>query len=263
MTLTVFSINGYQGDMWSGPQADVARYLSDQGLNLAYWQPVGYNCFAFPLSVGVQSGLAEFQRLRQLYPGPYLLSCWSEGAIIGTLAVKAELAAGITDCKAAVAFGNPYRAAGRWNPSGGAPGSVGDPGGAGIGGPANNWAASPAWWHNYAHGPNQPSYDGKPGVDIYTCCPTDDTGEAMRVVFDFVLTQWNGAIVDLWHFKDDLIRKGVLEIWSIINAILMAIAFYGSEKQRPHQDYSPNAGMNYLAGVARGLSERRRPAAEM
>ena len=43
MTLTVFSINGYQGDMWTGPQADVARYLSNQGLNLISWQFVGYN----------------------------------------------------------------------------------------------------------------------------------------------------------------------------------------------------------------------------
>lgn len=254
MTLTVFSINGYQGDMWTGPQADVARYLSNQGLNLAYWQPVGYNCGAFPLSVGVQSGLAEFQRLRQQCPGPYLLSCWSEGAIIGTLAVKAELAAGITDCKGAVAFGNPYRAAGHWNPSGGAPGSVGDPGGAGIGGPNNNWTNSPDWWHNYAHGPNQPSYDGKPGVDIYTCCPTDKTGDVMRVIFDFVLTQWNGAIQDLWAFGQGLIANGVFEVLAVINAINMAIAFYCGDRQQSHQDYSPNAGMNYLAGIARGLA---------
>ncbi|MUL48788.1 hypothetical protein FZI85_05765 [Mycobacterium sp. CBMA293] len=255
MTLTVFSINGYQGDMWSGPQADVARYLSNQGLNLAYWQPVGYNCTAFPLSVGVESGKTEFQRLRQQHPGPYLLSSWSEGSIISTEAVRAELAAGISDCKAAVAFGNPYRAAGHWNPSGTAPGAVGDPSGAGIGGPDNNWTASPDWWHNYAHGPNQPSYDGNPGVDIYTCCPTDQTGEAMRIVFDFVLTQWHGAIADLWTFGQALITNGTCEVLAVTNAIYMAIAFYGSNQQRPHQDYSPNPAMNYLAGVARGLAQ--------
>jgi hypothetical protein len=102
------------------------------------------------------------------------------------------------------------------------------------------------------------SYDGNPGVDIYICCPTDETGEVMRIIFDFVLTQWNGAVVDLWTFGQGLIAKGAFDVLAVVNAIHMAIAFYGSDQQRPHQDYSPNAGMNYLAVSRGGWPERRR-----
>lgn len=247
-SLTVFSINGYMGNMWLGPQAEVAQHLSNQGLNLAYWQPIGYNSNAFPLSVGVTSGLAELQNQRNLHPGPYLISAWSEGAIIATEYLKSDTSG---ECKGGVMYGNPYRAQGQWNPVAPALGAVGDPGGAGIGGPANNWR-TPDYIHHYCHGPNQPSYDGLPGVDIYTCCPVDETGEIMRLIFDFVLTQWGGAISDLWEFGTDLLTQGVGTIWAIVQAIYMAISFYGGNTA-PHTDYTSHAGAAYLENVARAL----------
>ena len=250
MTLTVFSINGYMGNMWLGPQAEVAQWVQQQ--TGTYWQPIGYMCNSFPLSGGVSSGLAEFKRQRQLHPGPYLLSTWSEGAIIGTLAVKAEIAAGINDCKGAVAYGNPYRAAGQWNPCAPALGAVGDPGGAGIGGPKNNWAA-PSWWHNYVHGPNPgTSYDGKNGVDMYTACPTNGEGTVIWIIFDFVLTQWTGAVADLWLFGEELITNSIHAAIDVTKAIIMAISFFGGQCV-PHTDYDSYAGKTYLAGLARTL----------
>ena len=248
--LTVFSINGYMGDMWSGPQAEVARHLSDQDLNLAYWQPIGYQDTDFPLSGGVTSGLASFQDQRRQHPGPYVATAWSEGAIILTLAVKAEIAAGNTDCKAAVTYGNPYRGAGQWAPNHGI-GAVGDPGGAGIGGPRNNWTA-PSWWHNYAHGPGQPSYDGQARRGPLHLLSTDQSGDDIRLIFDFVLTQWSGAVADIWEFGYSLVRDKISGVMAITEAIIHAISFYGGQC-RPHTDYSSNAGQNYLAGVARTL----------
>jgi hypothetical protein len=248
MTLTIFSINGFGGNMWAGPQAEVAQYLSNQGLNLAYWQPIGYNSGAFPLSIGVNSGLAELKNQRAQHPGPYLISAWSEGAIISELYLQQDKSG---DCKGGVMYGNPYRAAGQWNPIAPALGAVPDPGGAGIGGPRNNWR-TPDSVHHYCHGPNQPSYDGKPGVDMYTCCPTNGVGVVIRIIFDFVLTQWTGEILDLWLFGEELITSGAHAALDVTQAIIMAISFYGGQT-KPHVDYDSYAGKTYLANLARSL----------
>jgi hypothetical protein len=247
--LVCFSLNGYMGNLWLGPQAEVAQYVQQQ--TGTYWQPIGYMCNSFPLSGGVASGLAEFKRQRQLHPGPYIASAWSEGAIILTLAVKAELAAGNHDFKGAAVYGNPYRAAGQWNPCPPAGGAVGDPGGAGIGGPRNNWVA-PASWHNYAHGPNNRGYDGKGGVDLYTCCPTNGEGTAIRIIFDFVLTQWTGALDDMWLFGEELITNSIHSAIDVTKAIILAISFYGGQC-KPHTDYDSYAGKTYLANLAKTL----------
>jgi hypothetical protein len=249
-TLTIFSINGYMGDMWSGPQAEVAQHLSNQGTNLAYWQPIGYQAGAFPLSTGVASGLAEVRRQRQLHPGPFLVSAWSEGAIIMTEWLRNDPAA-LHDCKGGVTYGNPYRAAGQWNPTGSAIGSVPDPGGAGIGGPRNNWR-TPDSIHHYVHGFNQPSYDGIGGVDMYTACRTDEVGSVERIIFDFVLTQWGGSVMDLWSFGEHLITNAIGEAWAVTQAIIQAISFYGGQC-RPHTDYTSYAGASYLANLAHSL----------
>lgn len=247
--LTVFSINGYMGDMWTGPQAEVAQYVQQQ--TGVYWQPIGYQDNSFPLSGGVASGLAEFKRQRGLHPGPYLLSTWSEGAIIGTLALQAELAAGNTDCKGGTFYGNPYRAAGQWNPCPPALGAVGDPGGAGIGGPRNNWRTPPTI-HHYCHGPHQPSYDGKPGIDQYTCCSTGEDGNIARIIFDFVLTQWGGAFADLAAFIESLATDPPLTLFAVVETIVEWIRFYGGQT-RPHTDYDSYAGKTYLTNLARTL----------
>ena len=76
-TLTCFTINGYDGVWNAGPQFEVGQHLSgnpvDNGLGLAYLQPIGYNCSQFPLNLGVTSGLAELENQRQQHPGPYFI----------------------------------------------------------------------------------------------------------------------------------------------------------------------------------------------
>jgi hypothetical protein len=190
----IFSVNGYMGNMWQGPQAQVAATVQQN--TGAYWQPVGYNSSQMPLNGGVKAGLAELENQRSLHPGPYLLCAWSEGACISTLYLQAQQAAGNTDCKGGVFFGNPYRAAGQWNPCAPAIGAVGDPGGAGVGGPGHNWQ-TPASIHHYCHGPNQPSYDGLKGTDQYTCCSTGLDGDVARIFYNWVFAQWLGGFEQL------------------------------------------------------------------
>ena len=246
-----YTVNGFMGDLWSGPQADTGRYLGNQGLNLAYFQPIGYNAGAFPLSTGVTSGLGELQNQFHIHGATegktnILMSSWSEGSIIATLAFENSRngVAGwppLSVWKGATTFGNPYREAGSYAPRTG-PGSVPDPGGAGIGGPRNNMKNTPAWWHNYAH-----------PKDLYTCCPTTQVGDDVRVIFDFVLTQWSGAVTDLIKFATSLKTNTVLGSEALLWAIVDAIAFYGAGT-KDHVDYDPHPSMNYLAGIAKTLT---------
>jgi hypothetical protein len=254
MTLSIFTINGYMGDWRFGPQAECGQYLSknpiDNGIGLADWWPCGYNSSQFPLSGGVSSGLAELERLRALHPGPYLIAAWSEGAVIATLYLKAQLAAGNSDCKGGAFYGNPYRAAGQWNPSGTALGAVPDPGGAGVGGPKNNWQ-TPDSIHHYCHGPGS-SYDGKPGIDLYTCCSTSTDGDIARIFYNFVFAQWTGAFEEILVIAEDLAKNVGMTFFAAIETAFEWIRFFGGQTQG-HVNYTSYAGKTYLAGVARSL----------
>ncbi len=53
-------------------------------------------------------------------------------------------------------------------------------------------------------------------------------------------------------FGRTLMANPGASVWSSVQAIIMAIAFYGNQI-RPHTDYSSNAGQNYLATVATSL----------
>jgi hypothetical protein len=247
-TLTIFSINGWNGDMWSGPQAEVAKHISDLGL--AYWQPVGYDSSGIPLSNGVARGRAEFQRLRKLRPGPFLISAWSEGAVISTLELQndAQLR---NDLRGGAFYGNPYRAAGQWSPSGSALGAVPDPGGAGVAGPQHNWR-TPDSIHHYCHGPNHPSYDGIIGVDQYTCCSTGLDGDIARIFYNFVFAQYTGAFTEIISVAEHVASNFGMSMFMAIKTAIAWIEFFAGQT-RAHQNYTSYAGASYLAGVARSL----------
>jgi hypothetical protein len=232
------------GDMWTGPQADCGRYLSDQGLNIAYWQPIGYDSSAFPLSRGLNSGLPELRRQIDLHPGPFVIASWSLGSIIHSVWYQQAKAGGpqadrLSDYKGGALFGNPYRMGGDWAPKAG-PGAVPDPGGAGIGGVRNNVSIPNS--HSYAH-----------RGDLYTCCPGGEVGDDIRIIFDFVLEQWEGAYIDLWEFAISVV-KGSLWEWGILGAVIDAISFYGGgTKQHVNYDARQMGALNYLTGIVRSL----------
>lgn len=249
-SLTVFSINGFMGNMWLGPQAEVAQHLSNQGVNLAYWQPIGFDSSPFPLNKGVANGRAAFREQRQLHPGPCFITAWSEGACIATLELQsdAQLQA---ECKGGAFYGNPYRSQGQWNPSGTALGSVPDPGGAGVGGPANNWR-TPDSIHHYCHGPNQPSYDGISGVDQYTCCSTGTDGDIARIFYDFVFSKWGGGFQEILLIAEELAKNAGVTLFAAIKTAIEWIEFFGGQC-KPHTDYTSHAGAAYLENLARSL----------
>lgn len=247
--VVIYSLNGFAGDMWQGPQADTGRHLSNQGLNVAYWQPVGYDSGRFPLSMGQASGLRELQTQMQRHTGAkYLVSSWSLGSIIWVDAFK-RIRRGemgwppLSDFIGATTFGNPYREQGQWHPHAGGNGYPNhDPGGAGIGGPRNNLDHTPDTWLDFAH-----------ADDMYTNCPIDQTGDDIRVIFDFVLTQWTGLMLDLWDFVMTAKNEGAIDMgWHLLGAIVDAITFYGGGT-RDHTNYDPLPSMNYLAGLARAI----------
>lgn len=247
-TLTVFSINGWNGDMWSGPQAEVARHLSSVGL--AYWQPIGYDSSGIPLSNGVARGRAEFRRQRQLHPGPCMISAWSEGSIIAALELQSDPLL-MRDLRGGAFYGFPYRVAGQWNPSGTAVGAVPDPGGAGVGGPGHN-IRMPDSIHIYCHGPNQPSYDGIHGVDQYTCCSTGVDGDIARIFYNFVFAQYTGAFSEIVQVATEVAQNFGMSMFAAIKTAISWIEFFASGTAA-HQNYTSYAGGAYLEAVARKL----------
>jgi hypothetical protein len=248
-TLTVISVNGFMGNMWLGPQAEVAKHLSDVGL--AYWQPVGYNSSQFPLSFGVRDGLAEFRRQWDLHPGNKMITAWSEGACIATEFLRTATPQQLADLKGGAFYGNPYRAEGQWNPSGTALGAVPNPGGAGVGGPEKNFR-TPDSIHHYAHGPNQPSYDGLPGVDEYTCCSVGIDGDIARIFYNFVFTQWTGAFNEIIAVAEDFAKDAGTTFLYALKTAIQWIEFFGGQCV-PHTNYTSHAGAAYLQNVAQTL----------
>ncbi len=249
-SLTVFSVNGFQGDMWLGPQAEVAKALSNNNTR-AFWQPIGYNSSSFPLNVGVSAGLAELRHQRQVHPGPYMICAWSEGACIATEFLKAGSASDLADLRGGAFYGNPYRAAGQWSPSGTALGAVKDPGGAGVGGPANNWK-TPASIHHYCHGPGS-SYDGMPGIDQYTCCSTGEDGDIARIFYSFVFSKYGGAFSEILTVAEDFAKQAGVTLFAAIETAVEWIRFFGGQCQG-HTNYTSYAGAAYLSGLANSLT---------
>jgi hypothetical protein len=250
-SLTIFTINGFAGAWNAGPQFEVGQHLSanpvDRGLGLATLQPIGYDCSSFPLSIGVASGLAELRRQRQLHPGNYFISAWSEGCCIATEYLKTDTSG---ECKGGAFFGNPYRAAGQWNPSGSALGAVRDPGGAGIGGPGHNWK-TPDSIHHYCHGPGS-SYDGMPGWDQYTCASVGTDGDIARIFYNFVFNDWTGAFTEILTIAEDLAKNAGVTLFAAIETAIEWIRFFGGQCQG-HTNYTSHAGAAYLANVAQSL----------
>lgn len=247
-TLTHFSINGWNGDMWTGPQADVGRAVSAAGV--AYWQPIGYDSSGIPLSNGVNRGRAEFRRQRQLHPGPCTMSAWSEGTIILALEMQSDPQL-IADIKAGALYGYPYRQEHQWNPRGTALGAVPDPGGAGVGGPGHNYAM-PDNIHIYCHGPNQPSYDGIHGIDQYTCCSTGLDGDIARIFYNFVFAQYTGAFSEIVQVAEEVAASFGIGMFQAIKTAIEWIEFFAGGTAA-HQNYTAYAGASYIINVARQL----------
>lgn len=175
---TILSVHGTgQADPFGiGYPADIARRLED----LCYWNPVGnYPAIAVPMDESAAAGERELVRLindRNITPGPFLISDYSQGSICGGR-VRNRLRTGdlkhrYKDFLGSVSIGNPMRPAGSYAGNK-------DPGGHGID-PTLETAAEPYCLNLAAKG------------DIYTTCPDGNTGEMMRAIFNAVFRRWTG-----------------------------------------------------------------------
>lgn len=225
-------VNGFTGDMWQQMPADTGRAVQD----LFYFQPVGYNSGAFPLGIGRDSGIAEVRRLlNSVYPTRrFAFAGFSLGAIVvddvydqirdGDLQHRQD------DFLGAVTWGNPRRPQGNWA-GGGA-----DPGGAGIAGPGNLKDLPPNFLCYANTG------------DIYTCCPVGPVGDDMTLVYNIIMTNWNGSLLSIITEAQELLSKPFDAVASIVMACVNGIVF-AAQQQAPHLQYPIDDAVAFLKKV--------------
>ena len=254
MTLPIlYTCNGAGVDMWTGYQADIARYMINPWNSIwaqfvgeqvdvkVQWQPIGYDSKPVPMGSGITAGTAEFVRqLTQVWPtGPFLACAYSEGSII--LAniwdmlndPSSPIHHRLPDFLGAATFGCPRRMAGHTFP-GGMPvrgqgivtPNMGDPG----------LVPPPDTWWDFA---NDKTIPGAAGDDLYTtCCGETGDGLAdMRSIWGFVYNFWDGVTpltkALLKFFGLDFVKSAA----GMISTIVVAVEFFGTEQLAPHTDY--------------------------
>lgn len=219
----LLTVNGFMGDMWQQMPADTARQL----LDVYDWQPVGYNSGAFPLGTGRDDGEREVRRLlNDVYPNRKIaLAGYSLGAIITADIYDAirhgDLRHRNADLIQCVAWGSPRRPAHRWT------GMLRDPGGQGIAGP-DNLKDPDSRWVDYV-------YDQNTG-DIYTNAPISGAGDDMTLIYNLVLTKWDGSFASILAEAAELLSRPIDAVVSIVTACIHGIVF-ATAQQRPHMLY--------------------------
>lgn len=225
----LFTVNGFMGDMWQAMPADTARAVED----LYQWQPVGFNSGAFPLGTGRDDGVRELRRLiTEVYPDRrFAFASYSLGAVVAADVFDqlrdGDLQHRLGDFIGGVSWGNPRREKGNYA------GRSFDPGGAGIAGP-DNLKNTPQNYLSYAN----------PG-DIYTCCPNDDVGENMTMVYNMVMLNWNGSLTGLMTEAAQLLGKPLPEVIDIALAVVNGLRFVG-QRQAPHTQYPIDHAVTFL-----------------
>ena len=264
MTLPVlYTLNGAAVDMWTGYQADIARYLTspwnsiwaqfvgEQVDSKYYWQPVAFDPTPVPMSGGIKQGTTEFVRLlTDVHPvGQFAICAYSEGSIIAANIwdmlndPSSVIHHRLGDFLGAATFGCPRRMAGHTFP-GGRPvlgqgivtPNMGDPG----------LVPPPDTWWDFANDKHIP---GSAGDDLYTTC-CGETGDGLadiRAIWGFVYNVWDGfeplTKAILKFFGLDFFKSAA----GMISAIVVAVEFFGTEQLVPHTDYQftmPKIGSN-------------------
>lgn len=207
---TIYSVNGFLGDMWSGYPAIVAQAMDDER---CYWQPIGWTNNSIPMTDNIGGGKDELVDQINSRPGTFSLALYSEGEIVGAKVLE-ELQSGslqhrMGDFIGAVTFGAPMREMHSHPP--GCP----DPGGHGIA--RDRTVNTPDTWWDYAD----------PG-DMYTCTPADQEGDFITSCYQ-AIAQSNliGGAGTLEKEMVLIITKTVDVALPLAKAIFKAIAFFG------------------------------------
>lgn len=240
---TLFTVAGTGADMWSGYPAEVGRAVSDRW----FFQPVFYPAAMFPMGPSVETGRAELKRLIRERPGKIAFAGYSQGAIVTALTFlldirdpKGELHDRLPDVVASVTWGNPCREQGKAN--GNLRAGIPVPEGRGIA--DTLMSDTPDWWLDFAHGGNS-----KPGRDIYTDTPNDDTGEHMTAIFRLVqnVSGFVGPASLLEQFGEMFTNPGV-ELPAVFKAVYFGGAFVatGPFATYPHCCYDIGPAISFL-----------------
>lgn len=229
---TLLTVNGAGVDMWTGPQADVGRAVSD----VYYWQPIGYDSKPVPMAPGVAQARAECGVQLDLHPGPFSAVVYSEGALAFSKFIKYDVLPDgapyrhrLKDLKKVVAFGNPYRERGVvWDVDG----NPARPGTQGIS--DDRLSGTPPWWREIAH-----------HGDIYAENTVDDSGEWKTMVYKIVQGQVIGGPDSLIAQVMELATNPFGEGFAAAMAIVSGIGFAASGTG-PHVNYPVQQAINYL-----------------
>lgn len=238
---TIFTVNGFMGDMWVSYPAVCAQSLDP---NRVYWQPIGYPNTNVLMADGIKAGVAELINQINLHPGTFMGAFYSEGEIVGALVLdeirNGSLQHRKDDFIGAVTFGAPMREKGSHPP--GCP----DPGGRGIA--RDRTVSTPSWWWDYAD----------PG-DMYACCPDDASGEMITSVYQAVArSNVIGGHDTLAEQMLELLLNPVGEAIPLIKSIIKAIGFFGggTAGHVHYHDREILPGITYLQHAINHLNER-------
>lgn len=232
---TLITVNGAGVDMWTGPQADVARAVED----IYYWQPIGYDSRPVPMAPGVAQARAEIGVQLDRHPGPISAVVYSEGALAFSKFVKYDMLPDnapyrhrLRDLKKVVAFGNPYRENSVvWDVDG----NPARPGTQGISN--DRLSGTPPWWREIAH-----------HGDIYAENTVDDVGEMKTSIYMLVQGQLTGGPDSLFSQVIELVGDPFGEGFAMAKAIISGIGFFGSGT-REHINYPTQPAIDYLRSI--------------
>jgi hypothetical protein len=221
--------------------------------HLINWMPIDYPAAVLPMGPSVQTGRSNLVQFIQSNPGPFVLSGYSQGAMVtdfvwayDILAPSGVLHDRINDCQAVFNFGDPMRSPGIANGNTlvgiPLPKTLDGVVTGGIAGPGCLTAAqTPSHFYSIA-------LDG----DLYAAAPVGinpwtaegQAGAVETGIFNLIQqpTFWNIIAIPF----DILVPIGVVE--AIINGVSFAVA----GPSAPHWQYGPYvpAVANYIANLA-------------
>lgn len=237
---TIFTVNGFLGDMWTGYPA-----ICGQAVTNAFWQPIGWTNNSIPMTQNIKDGVAELINQINLHRGTFLMAVYSEGAILGAL-VMDEIRNGSlqhrkNDFIGAIAFGNPRREQGSRPP--GCP----DPGGHGIA--RDRTVDTPSSWWDYS----DPD-------DMYACTPNGPAGDNITACYQMI-AQSNiigGNTTLAKQILGLLTKPSLSNLSGLAGAIFKATKFYfsGTAGHVHYHDREIVPGTTYLNHAIGHLVER-------
>ena len=229
---TLITVNGAGVDMWTGPQADIARAVED----LYYWQPIGFDSRPIPMAPGVAQARAEIGVQIDRHPGELNAVVYSEGALAFSKFMKYDMLPDdapyhhrLRDLRRVVAIGNPYR---ELNVVWDVDGNPAPHGTQGIS--DDRLSGTPDWWREMAH-----------KGDIYAANETDDAGEWKTMCYKIVQGQWTGGPDAIFSQILELLGDPFGEGWAAAKAIVSGIGFAGTGT-RDHINYPTRQAIEYL-----------------